>query len=258
LLAGWALVALMNPFERLIFFPERGLPETPAVVGLRFEDAAIRTDDGVKLHAWWIPGRRPESLLWMHGNAGNISHRIDQARLLHQLVGAGVLMLDYRGYGRSAGAPSEAGLYADARAALRFLRGRSDVVADRIFYFGQSLGSAVAIDLAAEEPPRALIIEAPFTSIRAMASTIVPGPLARIVPNSFDNLAKIGRIRCPILIVHGDRDEIVPYQQGRELFAAAHPPKAFYTVRGAGHNDTYVVGGEVYFQRLRELIDKQS
>jgi uncharacterized protein len=249
-------VRLMNPFERLIFFPERGLIETPSAVGLAYEDAAITAEGGVELHGWWVPGRRVETLLWMHGNAGNISHRIDQLRLLHDLVGANVLMLGYRGYGRSRGAPSETGLYADARAGLAYLRSRAGVAADRIFYFGQSLGSAVAVDLAAAAPPRGLVLETPFTSIRAMARTIVPGPLALVVPNQFDNLGKIASLRAPVLFIHGDQDEIVPYEQGRELFAAAAAPKAFYTVRGAHHNDVYVVGGETYFRRIREFIEK--
>lgn len=255
LLAVSLSVALMNPFERFIFFPDRGLVATPAEIGLGYEDAAIRTDDDVELHGWWVPASRPETLLWMHGNAGNISHRLDQLRLLHDLVGANVLMLDYRGYGRSRGSPSEGGLYADARAALRYLLGRPDVARDRIVYFGQSLGSAVALNLAAETPPRGLVLETPFTSIRAMARTIVPAALAFAVPNGFDNLTKVRNVHCPVLFIHGDRDEIVPYEQGRELFTAAAPPKALYTVRGASHNDVYVVGGETYFRRIREFID---
>jgi hypothetical protein len=251
--SGTALA--MNPLERLIFYPERGLAWTPADLGLSYEDAAITTADDVRLHGWYVAGRRRETMLWMHGNAGNISHRVDILRLLHDTVGAGVLMVDYRGYGRSEGSPSEQGLYSDARAALAYLRGRPDVDPTRLVYFGQSLGSAVALELAIEDPPYRLILENPFTSIRAMARAIFPAPLALLAPASFDNLSKIGRLRSPLLVIHGDRDEVVPFEQGKDLFGAAPEPKTFYEIRNAAHNDTYLVGGEEYFARIERFLD---
>ena len=251
-----AIVALqVKLLERFIFFPESEMVATPATLYLDYEDAWFSAADGVALHGWWIPGVRPETILWFHGNAGNISHRVDNLRLLHDHVGVNILLFDYRQYGRSKGTASEEGLYADARGALEYLRRRGDVSRERIVYFGQSLGSAVAVDLATDSVPWGLILETPFASLRAMARRFLPGPLSAFVPNGFDNLQKIPRIRCPMLFIHGDRDEIVPYDQGRNLFDAASPPKSFFTIRGAGHNDTYVVGGPKYFARLQDFLN---
>ena len=246
---------LTNLVERFIFFPDPELVGTPADVGLAYEEVFFPAADGTELHGWYVPGTRSETLLWFHGNAGNISHRLDNLRLLHDRVGVNIFILDYRQYGRSKGKASEQGLYSDARGALKFLRSRKDVAADQIIYFGRSLGGAVAIDVAIAAPPLALVLESAFASLRAMAGTILPGSLSGVLPQSFDNIGKIAAVHCPILFIHGDRDDLVPYEQGRRLFAAASPPKSFYTVRGAGHNDTYVVGGETYFRRWREFTD---
>jgi fermentation-respiration switch protein FrsA (DUF1100 family) len=249
------VIGRMNLIERFIYYPEARLEATPADVGIPYEVARFAAADGVRLHGWYVPGRRAETLVWFHGNAGNISHRVDNLRHLHNLVGVAVLIFDYRGYGESEGSPSEAGLYADARAALAYLRGRDDVDAGRLVYFGRSLGSAVAVDLAVDEPPHALILETPFTSVREMATRMLPAPLTAIVPSMFDNLAKVGSLRGPKLFIHGDSDELVPYEQGRRLYEAAPPPKAFFTIRGAGHNDTYIVGGERYFRQIEKFLN---
>jgi fermentation-respiration switch protein FrsA (DUF1100 family) len=250
-------VTLMNPLERLIFAPDSVLVGTPKTLGLDYEDVEFSTADGVRLHGWYVPGTRPEILLWFHGNAGNISHRLDNLRLLHDHVGVTVFLFDYRGFGRSEGQPSERGLYDDARAALQYLVMKHGVSCGDLIYFGRSLGSGVAVELATEASPRGLILETPFTSIRAMARTLF-GPLAVVAPSSFDNVSKIPRLMVPKLFIHGDSDSLVPYTQGRELFDAASPPKAFYTIRGADHNDTYVVGGSTYFRRFREFIEGLS
>ena len=245
----------MSLIDRFVFFPLRELEGTPADVGLRYEDAAFPTADGVRLHGWWVPGRRAETLLWFHGNAGNISHRLDHLQLLHAAVGPNVLMVDYRGYGQSAGSPSEPGLYADARGALAYVRSRGEIERERVVYFGQSLGSAVAVELATRRSPHGLILETPFTSTQEMASRILPGPLAHFVPRRFDNLGRIAKVHCPMLFIHGDRDEVVPYAQGRRLFEAAPGTKSFLTIPGAGHNDTFLVGGDDYFDRIAEFLD---
>jgi len=245
----------MSMIERFIYYPDAHLEATPSDFGMAYEDARFTAADGTALHGWYVPGRRVETLVWFHGNAGNISHRLDNLRLLHELVGVRVLIFDYRGYGASDGSPSEAGLYADARGALSYLRSRADVDQRRVVYFGRSLGSAVAVDLAVDEPPLGLILETPFTSVREMASRLLPGPLRAIVPSMFDNLAKIRAIGPSKLFIHGDKDDLVPYEQGRRLYEAARPPKAFFTIRGAGHNDTYVVGGERYFRQIEKFLD---
>ena len=245
----------MSLIERFIFFPESEIVATPGSLSLEYEDVWFSASDGITLHGWWVPGSRPETILWFHGNAGNISHRVDNLRLLHDHVGVNVFLFDYRQYGRSQGKASEEGLYADARGALAYLRSRGDLSQERIVYFGRSLGSAVAVDLAAASAPRGLILETPFASLRAMARRLLPGPLSAVVPVGFDNLAKIPNIRCPKLFIHGDSDEIVPYEQGRLLFEAASPPKSFFTIRGAGHNDTYIVAGSRYFAHMRDFLD---
>lgn len=244
---------VFDPLSRLIFYPDSQLIGTPADLGLEYRDVVLEIPGNGRTHGWLIPGSSDKTMLWFHGNAGNISHRLHNIRLLHDLVGVGVFIIDYGGFGRSDGDPSEERMYADARAALSYLRSIG-VGAEKTVYFGRSLGSAVALDLALESPPAKLILETPFLSIRAMAGTLLPTALAHVVPQRFDNLAKIGKLRCPVLIIHGDRDEIVPFRQGRALFDAAPPPKYFHEIRGAGHNDTYIVGGESYFAAIREFV----
>ena len=246
----------MSLLGRFIFYPETPHAGTPATVGLTYEDAWFPAADGARLHGWWVPGPRAETVLWFHGNAGNISHRLDNLRLLHDHVGASVLLFDYRGYGRSAGRPTERGLYEDASGALAHLRSRPGVAHSPIIYFGRSLGAAVATELAVRAHPSGLILETPFTSVQDMAAEILPAPLAALLPPSFDTLTRIARVRCPVLVIHGDCDEVVPYAQGRRVFDAAPEPKSLLTVAGAHHNDTYLVAGEPYFATLRRFIDE--
>lgn len=246
-----------DPLSRLIFFPDAHLVGTPTDIGLDYRNVFLEVAGGGRTHGWLIPGSGDKTMLWFHGNAGNISHRLHNIRLLHDLVGVGIFIIDYGGYGRSDGDPSEERMYADARAALRYLLSIG-VGAEQTVYFGRSLGSAVALDLAVESPPSNLILETPFLSVRAMAGTLLPAAVAHIVPQRFDNLAKIDRLRCPVLFLHGDRDEIVPFEQGRALYEAAPEPKFFHEIGGAGHNDTYIVGGEKYFAAIREFVTDGS
>jgi len=239
-----------------IFFPEPLISGTPQSVGLAFEDVYVTTSDGVRINGWYVPvAGSTTTLLWFHGNAGNLSDRVHQLRQLHDQLGVNMFMIDYREYGRSEGAVSEAGTYRDAEAALVFLRGRSDPSGTRIVYYGQSLGSAVAVELARRAPPDGLILESPFLSIQEMTKVVMPYlPIGVLVLTKYDSLSKIGEIHAPLLILHGDRDEVVPYAQGRRLFDAANEPKRFYTISGAHHNDTYMMGGEGYFTALREFL----
>ena len=236
-----------------IYYPVRELTGTPASFGLAYRDVWFQADDGVRLHGWLIPGTRPTTLLWSHGNAGNISHRLDNIRDIHQRLGIGVFIFDYRGYGRSDGSPTEAGLYRDARAAREALVRDGGVPSERIVYFGRSLGAAVALELALAHPPRGLILESPFLSVQAMANRTLPGS-GYLFKSRFDSLARIGRLRAPLLILHGDADEVVPYEHGRRLWEAASEPKAFYTIARARHNDTYLVGGREYWEAWRKFL----
>ena len=242
--------------RKFVYFPERDLVADPAQVGLSFEEVYFVASDGVRLHGWFTPGREDLTWLWFHGNAGNISHRLENLKLLHDELGVSVFLFDYRGYGRSQGKPSEEGSYRDAQAALTYLRSRGDTDPERIVYFGRSLGAGVAVELATHEPPLALILESSFSSIPALARHLYPFlPIGPLLRTKYDSLAKIGSVEAPLLVLHGDRDEIVPLQAGRSLFEAAPEPKQFHVIQGAGHNDTYRVGGEEYLRVLRQFLD---
>ena len=242
--------------RKFIYFPERDLVADPAQVGLSFEEVYFVASDGVRLHGWFAPGRQDITWLWFHGNAGNISHRLENLKLLHDELGVSVFLFDYRGYGRSQGKPSEKGTYRDAQAALTYLRSRGDTDPERIVYFGRSLGAGVAVELATRESPLALILESSFPSIPALARHLYPFlPIGPLLRTKYDSLAKIDKVKAPLLVLHGDRDEIVPLQAGRSLVEAAREPKQFHVIRGAGHNDTYLVGGEEYLRVLRRFVD---
>jgi fermentation-respiration switch protein FrsA (DUF1100 family) len=253
------LAALMLVFERkLIYFPQDAHEVTPRDLGLAFEDLTLTAEDGVRIHAFYLPppGEPQWTVLLAHGNGGNVSHRLDRALLLHSKLRAAVLLFDYRGYGRSEGSPDEEGTYRDARAAHRWLLEEKRVPADRLVAFGESLGSAVALDLALARPCRALVLESPFASIPAMARAVYPFlPLWPFVRTRYDNESKVPRLAVPLLVLHGDRDEVVPFTQGRRVFEAAPEPKRFYPIPGAGHNDTYLVGGAAYWDTVRAFLD---
>jgi fermentation-respiration switch protein FrsA (DUF1100 family) len=218
---------------RFIYYPSRTLVADPSSVGLAFRDVTFTATDGVRLHGWLIPGRAPTTLLYSHGNAGNIADRLPIARLLANELGVGLFMYDYRGYGRSEGAASEAGLVCDALGARAALL-REGVAAEHVVYFGRSLGAAVTVDLALAYPPRAVVLEAPFASVRALANAVLPGA-GYLFRTRWDSLAKVSRLRAPLLLLHGDADEVVPYTQGRAVFAAAPEPKTFFSIRGGRH-----------------------
>ena len=253
------LSALMLVFERkLIYFPQRAHDVTPRQLGLAFEDLTLTAEDGVRIHAFYLPApAEPRwTVLFAHGNAGNVSHRLDRAVFLQSKLRAAVLLFDYRGYGRSEGSPDEEGTYRDARAAHRWLVEEKRVPPDRLVVFGESLGSAVALDLALSRPCRALVLESPFASVPAMARAVYPIlPLWPFVRTRYDNEAKAPRISVPLLVLHGDRDEVVPYAQGRRVFEAAPEPKRFFAIPGASHNDTYVVGGEAYWSAVAGFLE---
>jgi uncharacterized protein len=252
-LLGAGVVALE---DRFIYYPIRALAGTPARLGLPYHDATFESSDGVRLHGWFVPGRRDLTWVWFHGNAGNISHRLENIALIRERLGVHVFIFDYRGYGQSAGQPSEQGLYRDAEAALAYVRTLPEVDPARLVLFGRSLGASVAVEMAAREPPRGLILESPFTSVAAMARVAFPFlPLGPLIRTRYDSLARIGQVRAPLLVLHSPTDEVVPYAQGQELFAAAPEPKWFHAIGGgAGHNDSYLVGGDPYWQALADLL----
>jgi len=238
----------------IVFFPDPYLIGTPADYGLEYEEVWFTAENGVRLHGWWVPKPGGPTLLWFHGNAGNISHRLENLKLLWDLVGVQVFIFDYREYGKSEGRISREGTYKDAAAAYRYITQDRKEPADELILFGRSLGTALAVDLAVRLPCRALIIESPFTNSADMAKLFAPFMFDWRPKVPYDNLGKIGGLKVPVLIIHGEQDEIIPVNMSRRLFAAALEPKELYIIPGAHHNDTYLVGGAAYFQRLRAFI----
>jgi uncharacterized protein len=257
----WPLVLWGCPMEeKLIFFPDTTVERTPRHLGLDFEDVFFDTSDGLRLNGWFVPRRdASRTLVWFHGNAGNISHRLENIRLLHDKVKINIFIFDYRGYGRSEGKVSEEGTYLDGKAAVGWLRAHRDVDEKSLVLFGRSLGAAVAAEIAAGMGYAALILESPFASIREMARASLPLlPIGPLLSTRYDVVEKVRKIKSPLLVLHGDRDEIVPFAQGRMVFDAAPHPKQFYTIKGAGHNDTYRVGADLYFQTLQNFIEQTT
>jgi uncharacterized protein len=239
----------------LLYFPSREIHETPAAVGLPFTDLAIETDDGKRLHGWWIPAGAPSlgHVLLCHGNAGNIGDRVLHAELL-SATGLDVLLFDYRGYGRSTGRPDEQGTYRDARAARSALLRQPGVDASRVLYLGESLGGAVALDLALEHRPRGLVLQSTFTGVRDMARLHYPFIPGALVPDAYSSLRRIRELHVPVLVLHGERDEIVPLSHARALHEAAPGPKRIHVFRGVGHNDLVPRAGPAYAEVIASWV----
>ena len=236
-----AILPAVRPLlNRLLFFPSRAVPPVPA----GFAERSFEASDGTRLHGWWLRAGAPAAghVLLCHGNAGNVADRVPHARLL-AAAGLDVLLFDYRGYGRSAGRPDEAGTYLDARAARAALLREPGVAPDRVLYLGESLGGAVALELALEHPPAGLVLQSAFTSVRDMARLHYPVVPGALVPDAYPSLRLIRDLRAPLLVIHGERDEIVPAAHGRALYEAAPEPKRLLVVPGAGHNDLIAGAG---------------
>ncbi|MFQ5663766.1 MAG: alpha/beta hydrolase [Terriglobia bacterium] len=251
-------VLLLRLFEeRLVFFPDghasgEGNPEER---GVEAEDVYFTTSDGVRLHAWWAPGADARvTLLYFHGNAGNLTNRIENIGFLQQLP-ANVLAVDYRGYGRSQGRPSEAGVYRDAEAAYDYLQRERGVPPERLVVLGQSLGVAVGVELARKREVAGLILEAGFPSARRVVQRAmgIPG-LGYIIRSKFDSAAKLKKIHRPVLVAHCQQDPTIPFTLGEELFAAANPPKTFVSYPDACHEPLYIADPADYAARLRAFL----
>jgi uncharacterized protein len=240
--------------DRSLYYPMRyPLGEWGLQAAAGATDIWLTSADGVRLNAWWFA--KPDArlaTLFLHGNAGNVTHRIDHAESIKR-VGSAVLVLDYRGYGKSAGYPSESGFYLDAEAAYDALV-RLGYPPSRIILQGESIGTAVATELASRKTCAGLILESPFASLNKMAGTVVPilGPL---FVRGFDTEHRIASVRVPVLVIHGDADEIVPFSQGHTVFAAGREPKRFWRIAGAGHNDLLYVAGADYVAHLHSFYE---
>ncbi|MFQ5443235.1 MAG: alpha/beta hydrolase [Nitrospinales bacterium] len=250
-------VLLVSCENKIIYHPDQ-YPSgiwNPEAYGLQVEDVYFQASDGVKLHGWFIPSAKPvATLLWFHGNAGNLTHRIENILLL-QPLNLNVFIFDYRGYGKSEGKPEEKGIYLDSQAAYDTLIRKKNIAPDKLFLFGRSLGGVCAIRVAANNPSAGLILESNFTSARDMAKKVFPIlPIGYFIKSRFDGVEEIKTVKIPKLFLHGTEDNIVPYSLGKKLFDSAPEPKRFYDIVGAGHNDTYVVGGKPYFETLNRFI----
>ncbi len=261
LAAAYGGLALLLFFSqsRMVFYPETGreIVATPTQLGLPFEDLQLKTSDGISLHGWFIPAAQPRgTVLFLHGNAGNISHRLDSVQMFHRL-GYSMLIFDYRGYGNSGGTPTEQGTYLDADAAWRYLAEQRHIPSCRIVLFGESMGGAIAAWLAAREKPAALVIASGFTSVPDMAQHIYPYlPVKWLARIRYDTREYLRSVTAPVLIAHSPQDEIVPYSHGQALFAAANPPKQFLELAG-GHNDGFIFMREAWVSELGDFLGKQ-
>ena len=252
---GVLVAGLLVRERRLIFFPARALEAKPTDYGLDAEEFPVVSADGTALHGWWIHGRGERVLIWYHGNAGNISHRLETARAFVERLGFDIVLVDYRGYGLSEGTPEETGLYVDGLA-IYDATIRRGFDPERLVLFGRSLGAAVAVEVALNRPAAGLVLETPFRSVRAMARSMYPFVPSFLIRTRLDNERKISQIRMPKLILHGDRDNLVPISHGRTLFELALPPKRFFAIPGASHNDTHVVGGRGYFEAWEQFLSE--
>lgn len=246
---------LMMIFEdSLVFVPSRYPYGNWEPQGLPVEDAWFRSDDGVQLHGWFLERERPRAVvLYLHGNGGNVTHRAHLLRTVHDRLGVSVLVLDYRGYGRSEGRPDETGVLADARAARAWLAERTGAAPSEIVLWGHSLGGSVAVDLAAAEGAKALVLESTFSSAPDVAAYHYAWlPVRPLMKTRLDSHSKIGRYHGPLFQAHGDADTIVPMQFGRRLFEAANEPKRFEVIPGAGHDDVFMPD---YYGKLAEFLE---
>lgn len=253
-------LVLLNGFMFLaqpgmVFYPFATLETTPEDWGQAYQDVSLRTEDDLRLHGWFVPRKGAQRVvLFFHGNAGNISHRGESIEIFHRL-GLDVFIIDYRGYGRSEGSPSEQGLYRDAHAAWRYLIEERGFKPSQIIVFGRSLGGVVAARLGSEQRPAGLILESSFSSAKDAARAIFPLISWLVVLRyDFDAASYVKGAGCPVLVLHGRDDEIIPFALGRKLFEAAPEPKQFVELRG-GHNDGFLRSQPGYERELRRFVN---
>jgi fermentation-respiration switch protein FrsA (DUF1100 family) len=257
LAAGCAHLGPYSPLapleQRVVYYPARYPEGNWEPQGLNYEDVSFTAADGTRLHGWFVPHPQPRAVvLFLHGNAGNITSRAPSLAILNRRHGLAVMTFDYRGYGRSEGRPHEWGLRQDARAARAWLAKRTGVAESDIVLMGRSLGGGVAVDLAADDGARGLVLASTFTSVPDVAAHHAPWAAPRLLmSNRFDSLSKIEKYHGPLLMSHGDADRTIPYEQGQRLFAAAPGPKRFITIPGGDHNTPQ---SEEYRQALDEFL----
>ncbi len=241
-----------------LFMPTRKIAVTPSQAGLAFEDIYFSAEDHVRLNGWLVKSAvnsaMAATILFFHGNAGNIGDRVEKIQNFYDL-GVNVFIIDYRGYGKSQGKPTEQGMYRDALAAYDYLVSRKDILKDRIVVYGASMGGVAAIEVASKRPVAALIADSTFTSASDMGKTIAPFVPAFILTTKLDNAAKIIRVMAPKLFIHSPDDETVPFRLGQKLFALAPEPKEFLKIVGS-HNEGYALSQNVFLAGIKNFLDK--
>ena len=251
--------------DSMVFFPTRDLEASPHDIGLGFKEVRIDVTNGESVHAWYVPAlsanrandqsrdRSAPTVLFCHGNGGNISHRLETIECLAAL-GANVMLFDYRGYGQSDGAPSEVNMYADAAACYRWLTGSQGVRSDQIVLFGRSLGGAVAIELASQVNCAGLIVESSFTSAKEMGRLMFPYfPTGLLLRYEFNSIQRIGQVNCPVLVTHSPSDDLVPFAMGRRLYEKSAEPKRFVELKGSHNERDYMADG-AYIEAVRAIL----
>jgi len=241
--------------SKLLYFPDKNIIANPNFYGFKYEDVNFKTSDNLNLHGWYIPADSAKyTLLFCHGNAGNISHRLESIKQFHDL-GLSVFIFDYRGYGQSEGEISEEGSYIDANAVWDYLVNEKNINPQNIIIFGRSLGAAIACHLTINQNPAALIMESAFTSVPDLGVQIYPFlPVRWLSRFQYNNLENIQNINCPVLFIHSKNDEIIPFSHGEKLFEVAKNPKQFLEIHGS-HNDGFYVSKNKYENEILQFLE---
>lgn len=241
--------------QKSLYHPTEKIPETPKDLGIGFEDVNLKTADGQLLNGWFIPAKDAKvTILYCHGNAGNIYHRLHKVKFFHEM-GTNFFIFDYRGYGKSTGKPTEKGLYKDAQAAYDYLVSRNDVTKNKIVVYGKSLGGPIAADLCVNRQARALILEGSFASVALRAQQLYPFlPMKLLITQKYDTMAKVRSLRIPKLIAHGKQDDVISFHHGEILFSSAAEPKQFLLFNGSHNDDVYVISASYKAELERFLM----
>ena len=259
LAVGYAglMLMLVTLENKLVYVPRTAAQDWVAPPSADIQDIELNCADGTRIHAWYLPHpTSDQALLYCHGNAGNLSHRGNSIVKMRDVLDVSVLIIDYPGYGKSEGIPSEQGCYQAADAAYEWLCEKKNIEPKKILLYGGSLGGGVAVDLASRKEHRGIVLVNTYTTLPDTACSIywwAPVPIRALMTNRFDNISKINKCRRPVMIVHGTDDELIPYSQGERLFAAANEPKQFVSIPGNTHNDPLPAD---FFTTLKEFLKK--
>ena len=252
---GWTLFFMQPSF---LYKPLRQVSYTPGELGLDYEKVTFNTDDGLRLSGWYVPGKKSDdsglTLLFCHGNGGNIMHRLDSINIFYDL-GVNCFIFDYRGYGNSEGTPTEEGTYLDAKAAYEWLINEKEEQPDNIIAFGRSLGGAIAAQLASKYEVGSLVIESGFTSYVDMGRKFYPYmPVRLFARYNYNTLDYIKQVRCPVMMIHSRNDEIIPFEFSLKLYGAANDQKELVEIFGS-HNDGFLVSNEIYKKAWKKWLE---